>query len=355
MRILHILNEVREIGNGIVNVTVDLACLQAKNGYNVSVVSRGGEYEKLLAKYGVRHYKLDQSRTPITILKAIISYRKIVSEFNPDIVHAHMMTGVVLAKLWQPIFRYGLVSTVHNEFQRNAIVMGLADRVIAVSAAVAQAMNQRNIPLRKLRVVRNGTLGSVRTKCLDTYQPVELARPSISTVAGMYERKGISELIAAFATIAHDFPEANLYLIGNGPDRAMFEQQARHTTVMHRIHFLGFQSEPQRYLLSTDIFVLASRKEPFGLVISEAREAGCAIVASDVDGIPEVVDGGQAGILIPPANSNRLAATLKHLLGNPEQLQAWQHKAKTNLESLNIQRVHEENIEVYKELAFQHS
>ncbi|MEM7554604.1 MAG: glycosyltransferase family 4 protein [Cyanobacteria bacterium P01_A01_bin.84] len=350
MRILHILNEVREIGNGIVNVTVDLACLQAQNGYDVMVVSGGGEYEVLLSKYGVKHYLLDQSRTPANIFKAAWNYRKIVSKFQPDIVHAHMMTGIILAKLWQSVFRYALVSTVHNEFQRSAVVMGLADRVIAVSNAVAESMKGRGISPEKIRVIRNGTLGSVRTKSLEEYQPMELMRPAISTVAGMYKRKGITELINAFAEITNEFPNANLYLVGNGPDREMFEEQAKKTAVQDKIHFVGFQSEPQRYLLSTDIFVLASHKEPFGLVISEAREAGCAIIASDVDGIPEAVDGGKAGILVPPVDSHGLAAALKQLLVSPEKLQEWQQKAKTNLESLSVQRVHQENIAIYKEL-----
>ncbi|MGC8713990.1 MAG: hypothetical protein ACP5RH_16505 [Leptodesmis sp.] len=60
MRILHLLNDIRELGNGIINVAVDLACLQAKAGYEVAVASAGGEYEALLAQYGVRHFHLNQ-------------------------------------------------------------------------------------------------------------------------------------------------------------------------------------------------------------------------------------------------------------------------------------------------------
>jgi hypothetical protein len=63
MRILHILNHIQEIGNGIVNVAIDLACLQAKAGHEVSVASAGGEYEELLSRYGAKHFKLDQTRT----------------------------------------------------------------------------------------------------------------------------------------------------------------------------------------------------------------------------------------------------------------------------------------------------
>ncbi|XZO01131.1 MAG: glycosyltransferase family 4 protein [Microcoleus sp.] len=350
MRILHILNHVQKIGNGIVNVAIDLACLQAKAGYEVAIASAGGEYEELMARYGVMHCKLDQARTPINLLKAAARYRAIVQEFQPDIVHAHMMTGVVLARVLRVGFGYALVSTVHNEFQRSAILMSWADRVIAVSHAVAQSMVRRGTSENKLRVVNNGTLGSPRTRQLKEYQAIPLQRPAIATVAGMYRRKGIAELIEAFAQIAAEFPDAHLYLVGNGPDREMFEAQAQSTLVSDRIHFEGFQLEPQRYLLATDIFVLASHRDPSPLVIPEAREAGCAIIASDVDGIPEALDGGQAGLLIPSQDSQALTAALIQLLSDPNQLDRRKDQAKNNLDRLNVSRVHEETFAVYCEL-----
>ncbi len=215
MRILHITNHIEKIGNGIVNVAVDLVCSQAKNGHHVAVASAGGEYETLLANCGIRHYLFDQSRTPLNIVKAAWRYREIIQRFQPDIVHAHMMTGVVLAGMLRNTGNYKLVSTVHNEFQRSAVLMGLADRVIVVSNAVGNSMIKRGIPLRKLRVVANGTLGSPRHKSIQEYQPLPLQRPAITTVAGMYTRKGIGELIAAFGKIAQEFPQAHLYLVGD--------------------------------------------------------------------------------------------------------------------------------------------
>lgn len=347
MRVLHILNHIQEIGNGIVNVAIDLACLQAKSGYEVAVASAGGEYEQLLAGYGVRHFEINQDRQPANLIKAAWRYRAIAREFQPDIVHAHMMTGIVLAKVLKANSKYKLVSTVHNEFQRSAVLMGWADRVIAVSQAVKQSMINRGVPEKKLRVVVNGTLLSPRTRPLQDYQPLPLHRPAISTVAGMYQRKGIAELIAAFAQI--DFPNAHLYLVGNGPDKSIFEAQAQNTAVSDRIHFEGFQLEPQRYLLATDIFVLASHRDPSPLVIPEAREAGCAIIATNVDGIPEALDNGEAGILVPPMDSQAIAATLTQLLAQPDLLQKWKNQAKQNLERLRVSRVNQETLAVYDE------
>ncbi|MFM2062177.1 MAG: hypothetical protein RLZZ507_1847 [Cyanobacteriota bacterium] len=356
MRILHITNHVQKIGNGIVNVAVDLACLQAKKGLEVAVASAGGEYETLLTNHGICHFQLDQSRTPGNIIKAAWRYQEIIKEFQPDIVHAHMMTGVVLAGIFRNSGEYSLVSTVHNEFQRSAVLMGLADRVIAVSHAVADSMIRRGIPAKKLRVVANGTLGSPRHRKIQDYQPLKLHHPAITTVAGMYTRKGIGDLIAAFSLIAQDFPQAHLYLVGDGPDRAMFESMVSSCEELRqRIHFEGFQPEPQRYMLSTDIFVLASHCESFGLVLTEAREAGCAIVASDVDGIPETLDHRQAGILVPPKDSQTLANALTQLLSDRKQLQNWKLRAKQNLERFSAVRVSEETLTIYRELTHKYN
>ena len=349
MRILHLLNHIQEIGNGIVNVAVDLACLQAEAGHTVTVASAGGEYDRLLARYGVKHVLLDQRRHPLQLVRAARTYQALVRSLQPEIVHAHMMTGMVLARTLRGRSPYGLVSTVHNEFQRSAILMGLADRVLAVSQSVANSMARKGIPQTKLRVVRNGTLGSPRGR-LSELPPVVLQRPAIATLAGMYHRKGIADLITAFERLGAEFPEAHLYLIGNGPDRVEFEAQAQATTVADRIHFEGYQAEPQRYLHATDIFVLASRQEPFGLVLSEAREAGCAIVASNVDGIPEALDGGKAGILVPAADPPALADAIAQLLRDPELLKEWKGRSHQNLDWLNVSRVHTETLAVYSEL-----
>jgi len=350
VRILHISNHVKEIGNGIVNVAVDLACLQAKDGHNVAIASAGGEYETLLKSYGIEHFQLDQSRTSLNIIKATWKYWKIIQAFQPDIVHAHMMTGAVLAWVFKFSEKYAFVATVHNAFQQSAVLMGLGDVVIVVSQAVGKLMSQRGIPNKKIRVVSNGTLGSPRNQNRRECSPKPLQHPAITTVSGMYRRKGIGELIDGFAKIAEAFPDAHLYLVGNGPDRESLEKQALETGFVSRIHFEGFQPEPKSYLLASDIFVLVSYFDSSPLVIPEAREVGCAIIGSNVDGIPEALDDGEAGILVPAKDSHTLAATLKDLLSDPQQLQLWRKQASQNLERLNAARVHRETLAVYYEL-----
>lgn len=72
MNILHIANHVKQSGNGIVNVMVDLACEQAILGHRVAVASQGGEYLELLKQHHIDHYKLDQTRKPMQMLQAFL-------------------------------------------------------------------------------------------------------------------------------------------------------------------------------------------------------------------------------------------------------------------------------------------
>jgi glycosyltransferase involved in cell wall biosynthesis len=346
MRILHILNGVEVVGNGIVNVAVDLACLQADAGHEVWVVSSGGGFETLLGHHGVVHVRLDQGRTIRKLPLAVLGFRRLVAEVRPEVVHAHMMTGAVIAWLVRRLAQYRLVCSVHTEFKRSAILMGLGDRVVGVSGAVTQSMRRRGVPARKLRTVLNGSVGSPRVRA-EEGEAANLERPAIVTVAGMYRRKGIQDLIEAFGRVADDHPTAHLYLVGAGPDRPAFEAQAMALSASARVHFEGYVTNPYRYLRSADLFVLASHREPISLVISEARAAGCPIIASDADGIPEALDGGKAGVLFPAGDVGALTRSINGLLGDPELRQRWREAAGEGLEHYRAERVLSEMLAVY--------
>ncbi len=355
MRILHLLNTHVDAGNGIVNVAIDLACLQAKMGHSVAIASSRGDFRALLAAHGVEIFSLPlpvgcsaaRLGRATELPKGVLGLRRVVRCWKPDIVHAHMVTGLVVVRLGflRPPFR--LVSTVHNEFQRGAPLMGLADRVIAVSQAVAANLRRRGIRARKIAVVPNGPLETPRRA--STPSPMILQRPAVLTVGGLYERKGIADVIAAFEILAATVPAAHLYIVGEGPDRERFRAQAERSSVAARIHFEGFQRDPRPYMLASDVFVLASHREPFGLVIPEARECGCAIVASAVDGIPETIDGGARGILVAPRHPAALAAVLADLLTDRANLATWRARAVEGLEWLSASRAARDTLAVYAE------
>jgi glycosyltransferase involved in cell wall biosynthesis len=350
VRILHILNDVTDRGNGIVNAAVDLAVEQARQGYAVAVVSAGGGYQPLLESTGVLHLHLDQSRRPIQIIRAARLFHQQLLAFHPDVVHAHMRTGLLLAWFWKHFMEFVLVGHVHNVHDRESLVMGLADRVIAVSQSVAGTMAARGIPRRKIRVVLNRTLNSPRQLRLAEIEPAKLNRPSVVTVCGMTRRKGIEELIAAFEEVGRVFPDAHLYLVGDGPERHSFEDLAARSPYRARIHFEGFKADPQAYMLSADVFVLAARRESFGLVLIEARAAGCAIVATNADGIPEALDDGRAGMLVQAQDITALGHALCNMLGKDEERATWRRRAVNGIDKFTVDRMAREVGEVYDEL-----
>jgi glycosyltransferase involved in cell wall biosynthesis len=350
MRILHVLNDITDRGNGIVNTAVDIAIEQARLGHTVAVVSAGGGHEPLLRKGGVEHFQLNDVRRLSKIASSFAIFRRYVNEFKPDVVHAHMRAGLLLAWLLAKFQHYALVAHLQNVHDRESVLMGLAQRVFVVSKSVGDTMRGMGVPRKKIRVVLNRTLYSTRLPLLSDIRPARLRRPSIVTVCGMYHRKGIAELIYAFERIAPKFPEANLYLVGDGPHRPIFEAQANASAFRERIHFEGFQGSQQSYMLAADVFVLASRRESFGLVLIEARQAGCSIVASNVDGIPEALDGGRAGALVEPQNISALSEALNRMLEHPEERFHWSERAKQGIEAFGVGVMVQEIMAVYQEL-----
>jgi glycosyltransferase involved in cell wall biosynthesis len=348
MRIVHFLNHTRR-SNGHVHVAVDFACVQARMGHEVAVISGGGDFDPLLAKYGVKHVIIDQKRTPWNLVRATFALRRAVAALNPEIIHAHMMTSAGLAFLVRPFSKFKLVTTVHNEFDRGAIVMALGDRVIAVSESVRQSMERRGTPRSRLRVVLNGTIGSPRLSEAPP-EPENLKHPAIVFVGGLHPRKGVDDLIAAFKIVCEAEPSSFLYLVGTGPHHEVYRQLAVETGFADRIHFFGYQADPRRYLLGADIFVLASHSDPAPLVVAEARDSGCAVIATSVGGIPEMLDNGKAGILVPPKRPDLLAEAMLKVVRNPGLLQELRAQARCNLAYFTVRRACDECIVIYKEL-----
>lgn len=345
MRILHILNHTNQL-NGHVHAAVDLACAQSAAGHQVMIASGGGDFDTLLAREGVQTATIDHDRRPLILAGSVLRLHRLLRDWQPDIVHAHMMTSAVLA--W-PVCRLAgvpLITTVHNAFEKSAVLMRLGTRVIAVSEAVRRSMEARGIPARKLVTVLNGTIGTVR------FQGQEAARepldhPAILFVAGLHPRKGLPDLLDAFGIVHARHPGARLYIVGEGPFRDAYEEKTRSMPCGAAVTFVGGQRDPSPWMRGADIFVLPSHDEPAGLVLSEAREAGCAVIGTDVGGIPEMLDRGGAGILVPPRDPPALAAALDRLLSDPATLADWRAKSQVNIANLTIERVMRQTLDVY--------
>lgn len=143
----------------------------------------------------------------------------------------------------------------------------------------------------------------------------------IGIVGRLVHQKGHAVLLDAMVNVINKFPDVTLVILGDGPDRAKLEAQARNLRIESHIRWLGAvaQEDVFRMLSVMNIFVMPSLFEGFGLTAAEAMAAELPVVGSRVDGLAEVVEDGVTGYLVEPSDSPALANALIKLLSNPEQ------------------------------------
>jgi glycosyltransferase involved in cell wall biosynthesis len=151
--------------------------------------------------------------------------------------------------------------------------------------------------------------------------------PTLLTVTRMSAAdayKGVDVVIEAMGRISEVCPEARLRIVGDGADRPRLERLAREQGVAGRVTFLGELGEEglRREYEAAAVFVLPSRKEGFGIVYLEAMSYALPVVAARAAGTLDVVEDGTTGILVPPGETEQLAAAVSGLLLLPEEREA---------------------------------
>ncbi|CAG0935230.1 glycogen synthase [Thermoflexales bacterium] len=149
-----------------------------------------------------------------------------------------------------------------------------------------------------------------------------LGIPNSSPVAGAIARlelqKGLVYFIQAMPVVLQQVPDAHFIISGDGPLREALCTEAEQQGVSSRVHFTGWESEVGRVLSVLNIMVTPSLWEAFGIVNLEAMACGVPIVASRVNGIPEVVRDNETGLLVPPADPAKLAQAIIDLMNDQE-------------------------------------
>ena len=154
--------------------------------------------------------------------------------------------------------------------------------------------------------------------------------PVILTVARLIMRKGIDTVIHSLPAIRRQHPNCRYVIVGDGPDRADLERLAGQENVADCTQFLGRVSDERKELLyaASDLYVMPSRPGPvgevegFGISFLEANAFGLAVIGSTAGGIPDAVEHGANGLLVPPSSPTELAEAVITLLGDPVRRQA---------------------------------
>jgi len=139
----------------------------------------------------------------------------------------------------------------------------------------------------------------------------------ISHVSNFREVKRVKDVIRVFARIRRAMP-ATLVMIGDGPERVDAENEARDLAVTDDVRFLGRLDSVASLLQASDLFILPSQTESFGLAALEAMACGAPVVASRAGGLPEVIDDGVNGILEPVGSVEAMGRRAVELLREPE-------------------------------------
>ena len=199
------------------------------------------------------------------------------------------------------------------------------DRVVAVSDAVRDALIRSGVASEKIEVIHNSiTLELFNSPSIDR-QAIrkELGIPGDAVVVGsvgkLHEGKGVFDLLGAFHRLSEKYPRLNLLFVGDGPEKSALEQETKKSALSGRVIFTGVRRDVEKMYAAMDIFVLASTcDEAFGMVLIEAMAAGRPVIGTTVGGIPEIVEDGVSGILVPPHEPDALAHAISRYIDDPE-------------------------------------
>jgi glycosyltransferase involved in cell wall biosynthesis len=246
-------------------------------------------------------------------------------ELSPAIVHTH---SYVLRYAWPAALLAGVplvVHTVHNLAEREVDRAGRMLQRAVFRLGVVPVAVSTEVGL-SFRALYGFDPAAVITNGIDTSQPCQPGdwrgdhgfSPGdllVVSVARLEPQKDPLALVDSFARVTA--PRCHLLLAGGGSLAETVREHAVQLGVADRVHLLGVQLDIAPLLAAADIFALASRWEGHPMAVMEATAAGLPVVATAVGGVPEIVEDGATGLLVPPGDPARFAAALDALAADP--------------------------------------
>lgn len=312
MKVLHLLPHLRAAGNGVVNAAIPLMLEQRQSGYEVLVLARPGEEAVKLLAGGVQVEFLPDAATASLVARRV---RELSRQAEVDVVHAHTV-GVLVPALVIRFRRPVLVATAHSLFRMREFLVLAADVVVAVSENNRQRLSRFWFGRRKITTIANCVVGAGSGV---PYESKSRRDANLLFVGGLYERKGADVAIRALRILRErreDPLDLDLDVLGHGPERERLATLASALGLANNVHFRGFVADPGGYYDRASALIHPPRDEPFGLVVAEAQLRGVPVVATSVGGLPELLDNGRYGTLVPPDDPDALANQIARVLGS---------------------------------------
>lgn len=303
--------------------------------FDVSLVSlrKKDLSEETLDTYGVDITYLERSKFDPGTLPALL---KIIDRKRIDILHLHGYGATTFGRAAGALRRLPAVLHEHANltdtpwFQKVADVAlePFTDIAIAVSESTAEFVVQaRKVPARKVKVVYLGAPLDEFSRPRSAAEIEEVRHEigaaegdfTVGTVTRLHDSKGNDYLVEAARKVLDRRPNARFFLAGEGPLRPALEEQARQLGLGDRFVFVGFVRDIARLLSAFDLSVFPSLWEGTPLTVFETLAAGKPIVATDADGLLDVLSDGRDALIVPKRNAEALADRIVSLMDRPEE------------------------------------
>ncbi|MEM7293357.1 MAG: glycosyltransferase family 4 protein [Pseudomonadota bacterium] len=270
----------------------------------------------------VTEFKLASS-FDLSIVSKLVDFAR---DHDIALLHSHGYKSDIITALVALRSRIPIVSTPHGFGEvtdkklrlyhwLGKVFLRSFDRVVPLSPKLLEDL-QPYVAANKLSLISNGVdLKDIDASVAAAPKRVD-QRPTLGFVGRLDQGKQVDQIIRVFAQLKHNFPDARLCLIGEGPLRGRLEHLATDLGCNDAIEFLGFRSDRIELMLDFDVFVLASESEGIPRSLMEAHATRTAVVAYDIPGVDLVVDHGESGLLAPLNDVDALRAHCERLLGD---------------------------------------
>ncbi len=264
--------------------------------------------------------------SPFYALKVILSKIRLLKFYKIDVIHMNQFGWnndvVIAAKL----LGVPVVLHCHNggRILKNNLNLRCADRVLTCSKKVQQDIINFDLVSSKSEVLYNLVDCDKYKKGRNIRAELDLPQDTVvvGTVAQISHRKGIDIFIDAAEISLAKYPSTTFVVIGpdakNEKDYVSgIKNKIIEKGLVDKVRFLGSRQDIPDIMASIDIFMFTTRKEPFGMVITEAMAAKKPVIASDVGGIPEILETEKLGLLVQELTGLDFSVSLNSLIDNP--------------------------------------
>jgi glycosyltransferase involved in cell wall biosynthesis len=298
-------------------------------------------------------------------LSAAWRLSRLIKQLGPDVVHAHDPHGVAMAALAlsmsTQLAKPPLVAARRVDFHLKGNALSRwkyrqVDCFICASEAVRRMLVADGVPAARAVTVHEGIdLGHVdAAPAADLHADLWLPHgsPIVGNVAALVPHKGQRHLIEAAAIVVTRVPDARFVIAGEGELRPVLERQIKEHHLEKHVFLAGFRPDILSVHKGFDIFVMSSVTEGLGTSLLDAMACGKPIVATTAGGMPEVVEDGATGLLVPPRDHQAMAAAIVKLLTRPDRRARMGAAGLARVRArFSVERMVQDTLEIYRRVA----